>query len=243
MKKTILLLAFISVTLTGNAQKIYAWMDCGLKASYGLTGLVNTNLFDDRNYEHHLSTGYGLGGKVGLYFGLFNGITADFMFSTNNQEFDYFRGTPATNFTHNIKWSNYDLALLYRLQKDGIYVELGPQLSLLRSVKNADANDSRTDVKAFYQNYYSGLFGVGGYIFNYETFTTMLGIRLGYSFTDFVSASGKEADFPTPNQVAQYDYKSTNPAFVQLVLEANFALGYYGRTSCSKRATIFSFGG
>ena len=130
-------------------------MDCGLKASYGLTGLVNTNLFDDRNYEHHLSTGYGLGGKVGLYFGLFNGITADFMFSTNNQEFDYFRGTPATNFTHNIKWSNYDLALLYRLQKDGIYVELGPQLSLLRSVKNADANDSRTDVKAFYQNYYS----------------------------------------------------------------------------------------
>lgn len=243
--KNLLIALLMLISATGAySQKVYAWWDVGLKTSYGLTGLVNTNLFDDRNYEHHLSSGFGVGGKFGFYFGLFNGISVDFMLSQYNQKFDYNTIT-GQNFNHSLKWSNYDLSVLYRLQKDGIYIELGPMISFVNKVTNKD--DGPTGINgevtsSFLDKYYSGVFGIGGYLFNYETFTVMLGLRMGYGFNDIVNATGKEARFPSPSQdISKYKDVSTNPAFVQLVLEANLALGYYGRTSCSKRATLFSF--
>ncbi|MBK7231872.1 MAG: hypothetical protein IPH93_06335 [Saprospiraceae bacterium] len=246
MKKILLLFVFLLLLSNTYSQKIYAWWDVGLKTSYGLTGLINTKLFDDKIYEHNLSAGYGIGGKFGFYFGLFNGITVDFMLSGNKQKFDYtFDNTQG--YIHSLKWNNYDLAVLYRMQKDGVYLELGPQISFLRKVTNEDSRPGSIngDVSSnFTDKYFSGIFGVGGYILNYETFTLMAGFRLGYGFTDLVNATGKENNFPTPSQQdrtrASSDV-STNPAFVQIVLEANLALGYYGRTSCSKRASIFSF--
>ncbi|MFZ1257791.1 MAG: hypothetical protein WAR77_15635, partial [Saprospiraceae bacterium] len=149
-------------------------------------------------------------------------------------------------YIHDINWKNYDIAVLYRMQKDGIYVELGPQFSILNKVtEKNEFNPGEKDVKDFYaKNYISGIFGIGGYILNYENFTTMLGIRLGYGFTDMIGDKGKEAPYyPNPLAEAQpyASYKSTNAAFVQLNLEFNFALGYYGKSSCSKRATLFSF--
>jgi len=240
--KKIVFLFFLAllVNQTSQAQKVYAWMDAGLKGGYGLTGLLNSNLFDDKDYEHHLNGGYSIGGKVGLFFGLYNGITIDALYSGFNQKFDYLKSN--TRYDHKISWNNIDLALLYRMQKDGVYVELGPQYSLVQKVKNNDPNDPNTDVTDYYnKNYLSGVFGIGGYLFNYETFTTMIGLRMGYGFGDMINADGKAAKYPTPNQVAQYSSKSTNAAFVQIMMEANFALGFYGKSSCSKRATIFSF--
>ncbi len=225
-----------------HAQKIYAWWDCGIKAAYGLTGFYNAKLVDDKNYSYHLNSGYGIGAKFGSYFGLNNGITFDFMYSGSKQGFDY-NVNGATN-DHDIKWKNYDLALLYRYQSNGAYIELGPMYSIVNKVTNEDNNDpENTDVSKYYnKKYYSGIFGVGGYLAGYETFTLMLGLRLGYAFSDFVNDDGKALNFPTPKQAAltAKDAK-TNPAFVQLVLEGNFALGYYGKTSCSKRAHMFGF--
>jgi hypothetical protein len=219
-------------------------MDAGLKVGYGLTGMLNGNLFDDKNYEHHLTTGTTFGAKIGLYIGLYDGVTVDFMISDNNQKFDFNRD--GKNFNHEINWKNYDLAVLYRMQKDGLYIELGPQFSFVNKVN--EVNDFNTppdkDIKQFYsKNYISGVFGIGGYVFNYETFTTMLGIRLGYGFTDMINDEGKAANYPNPAAAAQpySSYKKTNAAFVQLNMEFNFALGYYGRSSCSKRATFFHF--
>lgn len=244
MKNVLLSLAFLCLTQLSMAQKIYAWADVGLKAGYGLTGFLNTNLLDASDYDYQLATGNTFGGKVGLFFGLFNGITCDVLLSKSSQKLDY--AINSRSFDHKITWSNIDIDVLYRLQKDGVYIELGPQISLLRKVTNGDPNDpTRTDVKEFYnKKYYSGILGIGGYIFNYETFTTMLGFRLGYGLTDLINEAGKAKGFPTPSQVdltKKASEKSTNAAFVQLVIEANFALGYYGKSSCSKRATLFNF--
>lgn len=245
MKNIFLIFIFLWTISATNAQKVYAWMDAGVKVGYGLTGMINSNLFDDKLYEHHLSTGAGIGAKLGLYIGLYNGITVDFMLSNSKQKFDFLRD--AKTYYHTIKWKTYDLALLYRNQKNGVYVELGPQFSFVNKVtQQDDYNPQLTDVKKYYaKNYISGIFGVGGYLLNYENFTTMLGIRLGYGFTDMISDEGKNFTpnaFPNPSASEHYDsYKKTNPAFVQLNMEFNFALGYYGRSSCSKRATLFSF--
>lgn len=243
MRKIILFFVIYLSVLNLNAQKVYAWMDAGVKVGYGLTGIMNSNLFDDKNYEHHLTTGSAFGAKLGLFIGLYDGVTVDFMFSDNNQKFDFNVGT--TNHIHEINWKNYDLAVLYRMQKDGLYLEIGPQISFVNKVTQENPLDVETDVKKYYSNnYISGVFGIGGYIFNYETFTTMLGIRLGYGLTDMINDDGKKVSpnpYPTPKQEKIYGSKSTNAAFVQLSLEFNFALGYYGISACSKRSALFSF--
>jgi hypothetical protein len=241
MQRIVFLLFFSASVCTMNAQKVYAWMDAGVKFGYGLTGMLNSNLFDDKAYEHHLTTGYSFGGKLGLFFGLYDGITFDFLLSTNNQDFDYLRG--GKEYLHDITWKNLDLAVLYRMQKDGLYLEIGPMISFVNKVEQNDQFAPQiTDVKEFYsKNYISGIFGIGGYIFNYEQFTTMLGLRLGYGFTDMINDEGKKLLYPTPSQEKPYSSKSTNAAFVQLSLEFNFALGYYGRSACSKRASLFKF--
>ncbi|MCC6816435.1 MAG: outer membrane beta-barrel protein [Saprospiraceae bacterium] len=244
MKKLFFIFLSFFIFQQLEAQKIYAWWDCGVKAGYGLTGFLNSNLTKDDNYSYHLNTGYGLGAKFGMYFGLRNGITFDFMYSKSKQAFDYAIPGNAEN-EHSISWNNYDLALLYRNQSNGAYVELGPMYSLVKKVSNSDSNDGgeNKDVANFYnKNYWSGVFGVGGYIAGTETFTLMLGLRLGYALTDFVSDEGKKLNYPTPKQTSLTAKDSkTNPAFVQLVMEGNFALGYYGKTSCSKRAHLFGF--
>lgn len=244
MKKILILVSLISIATLSEAQKVYAWWDVGAKVGYGLTGMLNNNLFDDRDYEHRLTSGVSYGAKAGMYFGLFNGITVDAMFSTNKQKFDY-NYTDGKNYLHDVKWKNLDIAVLYRNQRDGVYIELGPQISLIQKVTSDDQNPLRvfreSDVTKYYnKNYLSAIFGVGGYLFNTETFTTMLGLRIGYGFGEMINADGKVLHLPTPSEVAFKD-KATTAAFAQLVLEANFALGYYGKSSCSKRATLFSF--
>lgn len=117
MKNIFLIFIFLWTISATNAQKVYAWMDAGVKVGYGLTGMINSNLFDDKLYEHHLSTGAGIGAKLGLYIGLYNGITVDFMLSNSKQKFDFLRD--AKTYYHTIKWKTYDLALLYRNQKMG----------------------------------------------------------------------------------------------------------------------------
>ena len=78
MKNLLLSLTFLCLTQLSMAQKIYAWADVGLKAGYGLTGLLNTNLFNASDYDYQLATGSTFGGKVGLFFGLFNGQADEF---------------------------------------------------------------------------------------------------------------------------------------------------------------------
>ncbi|MBK7360140.1 MAG: hypothetical protein IPI96_12990 [Saprospiraceae bacterium] len=89
MKNIFLSIIFLMILTNLKAQKVYAWMDAGVKVGYGLTGMVNSNLFDDKLYEHHLTTGAGIGAKLGLYIGLYNGITVDFMLSNSKQKFDF----------------------------------------------------------------------------------------------------------------------------------------------------------
>ena len=109
------------------------------------------------------------------------------------------------------------------MQKDGVY---GVRSSVFfdPESQNNDPNDPNTDVTDYYNKIIYRVFGIGGYLFNYETFTTMIDCALGYGFGDMINADGKAAKYPTPNQVAQYSAKSTNAAFVQIMIETIFAL-------------------
>jgi len=239
-----LLVALVLGVQSAEAQKIGMWFDVGLKGTFGPTLLANTNIFNDRTYDHKISTGYGLGGKVGIYFNEFNGITIDAMYSRSKQGFSYeVMDQSVPEFSHDIEWANIDLFLLYRMQQHGVYFEIGPAYSLVSEItQNDQGSPNVTDLKDFYNdNYFSGVVGFGGYVANSERFTLMMGLRAAYAVTDFVNDEGQAANYPNPNRTLEYEsYKSTNPLSVQLVLEANFGIGYFAKTCCSNRSTFFS---
>lgn len=244
MKKYLFAIVALVLGFQAEAQKIGMWFDVGLKGAYGPTLLANTNIFNDRTYDHKITTGYGIGGKVGIYFNEFNGITIDAMYSRSKQGFSYETMNQATaEFNHDVEWTSLDLYLLYRMQQHGIYFEIGPAYSMVSDItQNDQGSPDVTDLKDFYNdNFISGVVGFGGYVANSERFTLMLGMRAAYAVTDFVNEAGKAANYPNPNRTMEYDsYKATHPLSVQLVVEANFGIGYFAKTCCSNRATFFS---
>ncbi len=226
-----------------GAQKIGFWFDAGLKAGVGPSLLYNQNIFDDDTYDHQLSTGYGVGAKLGIFYGLYNGVNFDIML---NQGVQKFRSEVTSTFTdHKVSWTSTDIAVLYRLQKEGIYVELGPMFSLINKVEQEGFGPA--DVSQYYsETNTSGVFGFGGYLLGGGQFTLMFGIRAGYSFTDFINDEGQALQYPRASvsvgDLTAYDsYKSTNPLFLQFMLEANFGLGYFAKTACSNRTAFFRF--
>ena len=240
MKRILFTLCLIAGVSLSYGQKVGFWFDAGLKGGVGPSFLLNNNIFDDDTYDHVFTNGYSVGAKFGIFKGLYNGITFDVMYNSGAQDFRS-EGMDQT-VDHNISWNSTDLAVLYRLQKEGIYVELGPMFSFVNKVEQEGFDPS--DVSEFYsENMTSAVFGFGGYLLGGGNFTLMFGLRAAYGFTDFVSDAGQAANYPNPmGDAVPYDsYESTNPISLQLVFEANFGLGYFAKTACSKRMSFFRF--
>ncbi len=244
MRKGIIATLALFMTIGLSAQKVGFWFDTGLKAGTGLSLLQNNNIFSDREYEHLLSSGYSLGGKVGIFYGYYNGVNIDAMFTRGTQKFEFVHGENQ-NANHSITWSSLDIALLYRMQKASVYVELGPQMSFVNSVtQTIQAENQPADIKKYFNDQLpSAVFGVGGYVFTTGTFTLMFGMRAIYGLTDMISAEGKSANYPNPlgTKVPYDTYEQTHPVQLLFMLEANYGIGYFAKTTCSDRMTFFKF--
>jgi hypothetical protein len=244
MKKQILMLALFlcCCKMTGNAQ---VWFDLGAKGAWGLTNLYNTNVSNDRLYKYKLNTGYKFGGKFGINFGDHNGIAFEGLVAKNNQKWEYSTTSGNTNgvdtlLHNNISWNALDIYVLYRYMNDRSYIELGPKLTRVGKIKQTDDKLlSVTDVSPYYNPQLLGAcLGFGGYLGGSNTFSTQLGIRLEYAFTDFISSAGQPKGYPNPirKNTAFYDkYVSTNALSAQVTLEFNFGVGGYAQAACGRR--------
>lgn len=241
MKKTLIVIGILFFSIAGRAQ---LWIDLGVKGTFGLTMLYNSAIFNDHSYRYKFNTGFGFGGKLGLNFGDYNGLLIEGIRSTGRQDWTYNLLDENVRFTNSIKWTSIDLYTLYRFSSEKAYIELGPKFSFLQSVNQTD--DNITNVTSFSDYYtktlYSAAFGFGGWIAGNEVLAVVLGFRVDYSFSDFITEKGKEANYPNPNRLSPYDsYKPTHPLYGTVSLELNFGVGEYARAACGKRGFIFSF--
>lgn len=233
-----LVLSFFALTAFSQRE---IWVEASLKGGYGLSFLHNKNIADDASYKYQLSTTYGFGGRFALNFGPFNGVSLEAMYNNLSQEYLYNLDGNPNDLINNVEWASIDAYLLYRYIRNRIYVEVGPMYS---SVQNVTQTDNETEIQGadhFYSgNYFAGVFGWGGYIAGSETFSLGIGMRLHYSFSDFINDEGQKGGFPNPVKNAPYDnYETSNPAFVQLMLELNFGIGRFARTACHERMKFF----
>ncbi len=245
MKKLFFVLMCVCAFSFSKAQEI--WLDAGLKGGYGLTFLANPNLFNDNSYSHLLSGSYNVGAKFGINFGLVHGITFDAMLSRHSQNFDY--TVNSNDFTNEIDWTNLDLYVLYRASTQGAYFELGPMISNVRSVTQVDTGVTPSEFdneNSFYtESYLNAVVGVGGYLAGDEAFTVIVGLRGHYALDDFISERGMEQpSYPALNVAGgQYaTYEKTTPIFVEFLVEFNFGIGYFARTTCGGRKKFVGAG-
>lgn len=261
MKNLLATLLFLAFTTSQIAAQ--AWTDIGLKFGGGTSWLIDKNIFDDNTYVHDFSGAYNFGGKASLNIGSKHSISFEAMISSMKQNFDYgwtddVRGK--LEGTNEIKWTNLDLYFLYRYYSQGAFSEIGIMRSNIRKVEQRDILAGYmdfTDVSQNYQNYYSLVFGGGAFVAGSDRFTVMLGIRIHYGLTDFISDEGRDPislaaqgqAFPFPTSIRRdfsgldtnpyAEDKITRPLLVELIAEFNFGIGYFAKTVCTGRVKWF----
>ena len=233
--KKLLLFALIFSTLTAFSQKKIVWFDFGIKAQGGATGFFNSDITDneDINYDLALTNGYGFGVKAGVNFD-YGGLALEGMFNQGSLTLEALNGETTPQYD----WSSIDVYALYKTNKNLGYFEIGPKASFLNKMEynGADAMSDYNNIN------FAGVLGFGANLIGSDgAFTGLLGIRLEYGFTDFVSSTGKERNAPLPNVSSFTNNASTNPFFAGLVFEANWGIGYFGVAQCGQRSKFIMF--
>lgn len=247
----ILLLTAVSLFISLNTYS-QAWVDCGLKGGYGLTGLVNPNIWENSNIEQQISGGHSFGGKLGLNFNLNYQITLDFLHKNSSQKYYFQPREDFDSWTKTVKFTSFDLPLLFRHNSDnGSFLEIGPQLSFINGVSETTVLGATNDVSDYFTSTNLGaVIGFGSFMLGAENTYLVFGIRIHYGFTDLLTnEAGKDQNlhFPINNgELNDYesgfqfeDYKPTTPLSALLYLELNYDLAYLVRSECKRTALRF----
>lgn len=235
-------LYFIVLILASIEAHSQVWFEAAGKVAYGYAGFLNSNIMDDDRVNYKLSPGLSYGGRFGINFGYYNGVSFEALLADNTQKFEVAGQNGGLTVNYDINWKALDLYLLYRLYGQKTFLEVGPKLSQLRSISQSPAPDGVELVKGEdYQDYWSAALGFGTYIFGVYNFSLMLGARFEYALTDLVGDRGIEKGLPLHTLPVYENYKKSSPYSVKIALEFNFGLGYFAKAACGQRGFFFKY--
>jgi len=233
--KKLFLISLLALPFFMNAQ---VWIDIAPKVAYGLSGFYNGNVWNDSEHNNQFNTGYGYGAKLGVNLGENNGFIIEGMLNNGTQRFDHKIGDQRlANITN---WETIDASLLYRFNSQGSYLEIGPQMSMLRNVSQTYNGLPLEVENAYGDRYFSAVAGFGGFLAGNEFFTLVMGIRLGYALTDMLSEGASNLPTSPPASYRLYDsYTGSHPFFAQIHLEFSFGIGGAAKAACGRRSYMF----
>ncbi len=240
MRKLLALLCTLFILMTTHGQ---LWFDIGFKGGIGPGLIMNQNIWDDPDYNHRLTASNSYGAKFGLNFNDEHEITFDFMISNFHQDFLHNEYDSITSisplFKSNLSYGSFDYMLLYRHNKDGRYLEVGPSIQQIRSIViNDEYRPSYTsNIEHVNQLQTNMIFGFGAYFMGSENFGITTGFRATYNISDMVSENGKVNNLP--NLKSYPIYKPSHPLTLCFIMEANFDFAYIAKAQCSRRKLIF----
>ncbi|MEZ4924513.1 MAG: outer membrane beta-barrel protein [Crocinitomicaceae bacterium] len=223
------------------------WFDVGLKGGAGTGFLMNSTLNSDARFTQAAGFNYFFGGKVGINFGEFVGITCDVDYGKYSYTFDQ-NEVPGLSATETYKFklghNSLNVMPMVRYTKSSSYLELGPQFSFTRNPlieDDAYAANSSSYSDAIRNNLTGIVFGFGGHMVGNEIISLMMGLRFNYVFSNVVSTTYEDTRFPYVNYPDITSPGKTSPLNVQLVMEINYSLGYIVKASCGRRTAFLTF--
>ncbi len=235
MKKITFFLAFFLYVLSAQSQ---TWVEFSARGMYGARGFYNQNIIDDRNHNYMLSTNEAFGAGLGVNFGSQHGIQLELMWASNRQNLDFNDGNGLVE--NRIKWKTREIVALYRFYAGASYIELGPKLVTVTDVhQTLNANFPVVKQEDLYQTSYpAAVFGIGGLVAGSEDFSFRMGVRLEYSWADFISTKGQAEGYPA-NYTTYETYKPTHPYSASVFVELNIPIGGVAKAGCGQRTFIW----
>lgn len=239
--KNIFTIATLMLTLvTVNAQ---TWVDIGVKGGVGANFLMNMNVWEDGDYNHALTAGYTFGGKLGFNFNQEHELTFDVMLGNFKQKFNYSESDTTArqtnSFNSELGFKRLELALMYRRNKNGSYLEVGPTIAFLNSPYRTDSKEINSEFNESHVNLKNKgvILGFGNYIMGTESFGITAGLRITHYLDDLIATKGQLINLPT---YTKYDtYKASRPLFIEFILEANFDFAYVAKAKCGRKKLMF----
>ncbi|MBL4653371.1 MAG: outer membrane beta-barrel protein [Flavobacteriales bacterium] len=224
----------------GVSQITNLYIDFGPKAMIGTSGFVNMNVLGDDNYNHGIAASYGFGGKLAIDFGESIALVGEGIFTSVTQKFTITEDNGDT-WNKSIKLTSIDIPMMFRKNNaaTGSYVELGPQISLLKGVSESGYNTSINNKDYFKSSYWSAVFGFGGYLYGAGNLGVSSGLRFVYTFQDIDNQNNTgsfESDSYHGKMLSYDEYSTTTPLSVFFVLEINYDLGFIiAKNECTGR--------
>lgn len=228
----------------GKNTSTVKWLSIALKGGGGNSILINSDAMDDSNVEfNYVTPSFSYGGRFTITYGDFIGFGVDVMSMHFGQEYSIKQD--ALSYSKNVKLGSLDIMPFFRYTSlKGIYVEVGPRFSTLKSASetNSIQDDFRpdTDMMKFYENKYtSAVFGAGLALFRTDRTNLNLGFRASYCFSDMIPDKTyyvlDDAVY-APTIVAS---ATTNPVIVQGILEFDYIFAFWGNASCGRGNIMF----
>ena len=243
MRNFILLFSLLLFTSTINAQR---WVDIGIKGGWGPNWLMNKNLADDQDFNNQLASGYTFGGKLGFNFNDFHELTFDVLATGYKFKFKFNEFDTTSNasplYEKSFRFNVLELMLMYRHNKDGRYMEIGPSYSLMKKASGTNNFEGANDGvirENLIDGFTSVVFGFGTYFMGTENFGITLGARFSYTFDDIISETGKTNHYPANRPYTSY--KASHPFYALLIAEANLDFAYMAKAKCKNKRKLILF--
>jgi len=106
------------------------WFDLGIKGGVGSGFLLNPNINNDGRFGPTAGFNYFYGGKVGVNFGEYVGITCDVDYGSYSYGFTQAEvpGKSETEvYKYQIKYNSLNVSPYFRYTKEASYLEIGPR--------------------------------------------------------------------------------------------------------------------
>lgn len=223
------------------------WFDLGLKGGVGSGFLLNKTINNDGRFGVSPGFNYLFGGKVGVNFGEFVGITFDVDYGSDSYAFiqsEVPGKSVDQGYKYALRYTSLNLTPTFRYTKEASYLEIGPSFSFLKNPKIEDKaypEASALHSGKLNSNLTGLIFGFGGHMVGNEVISLMMGLRFQYSFSNLVNEEAEDSNFPFSNYPTLSETGSVNPIKVQLIMEINYSLGYFVTASCGRRTAFLTF--
>jgi len=244
MKKIIFIVSFALFSVSGFSQNSLTWFSLSARGGFGTSMLINVPSLDDSNIDYeYYSPSYFFGGRFGLMFGDYIGISGIVATNSLSQNYNIHGATELHRFMH---LNTFDYGLLLNLETPtGFYFEIGPKFSNLKSAQLTNTGDninsSYDRIMNFSPEYTSLMFGIGMKALMTDKFEIKTGLNGSYSFSSIVSKTGyiipaDDNSIYTPS----YSDETTNPAQLIFTVELTYVFGRFGKASCGKYQFLFN---
>jgi len=245
LKKT-LIIALLS--LISYATQAQGEMRVGIKGAYNNTYLRNENA-TNRNFKLDYETTYGESFGFSFNYAVTKNysLDANILISKQKQNYQFNFGTEANPDLAELKnkLRYFDIPVLFKMKNNmGLYVEVGPQMSILFSdketfdYKNSTLSYEEQHFKSDFRGFgVAGVVGAGADIRLNDNFEINAGVRLGYMFTDATN------EFKDPDEKYPLDEKFSPVYGYDGSHSMNAAINYYANEYIDYKRTNRIWGG